>query len=314
MKDIEYRLPNYVRRGAGDTYFSGKFLAKLARILAIAEEVDELCGEKGYLNPHLDGYLEFCKNSTRPSQEQVHDAIRELQEGVEVWINGTADTPFVYDKTWGGVISCGCYMEHEKCVNKYPDCPGFSDQGLNFGNGFYNDHHFHYGYHIYAAATVAHFNPDWGKKYFERVLLLVRDIANPSHLDKSFARFRHKDWYQGSSWASGTTFPPYLNGKNQESSSEAIMAYESVAMFGQTMHKIWKSEKNTRNAAISDEISKVGRLLTSTELRAAKKYWHVPEKGDPSRIYPDVYDANVVGIMWNTMAQFGRSAPGIFLP
>jgi endo-1,3(4)-beta-glucanase len=134
-----------VRRGSGDTYFSGKFLAKLARILTITEEMNELCGEKGFIDQHMDGYLQFCKNATLPKREDVDEAIRHLREGVEVWINGTAETPFVYDKTWGGVISCGCYMEHEKCVNKYPDCPGFSDQGLNFGNGFYNDHHFHYG-------------------------------------------------------------------------------------------------------------------------------------------------------------------------
>ena len=43
--------------------------------------------------------------------------------------------------------------------------------------GFYNDHHFHQGYHIYAAAAVAELDPDWGKKYFEQVLLLIRDFA-----------------------------------------------------------------------------------------------------------------------------------------
>jgi len=25
--------------------------------------------------------------------------------------------------------------------------------GYNFGNGFYNDHHFHYGYFVYSAAV-----------------------------------------------------------------------------------------------------------------------------------------------------------------
>jgi hypothetical protein len=144
-QDIKFKLPEYQLRGAGDTYFSGKLLTKLARILTIAEEVNELCAVKGFLDHHIGGYLEFCHNSTLPSQEEFDDALRELREGVEVWINGTAETSFVYDKTWGGVISCGCYMEDEKCVNKYPNCPGFSDQGLNFGNGFYNDHHFHYG-------------------------------------------------------------------------------------------------------------------------------------------------------------------------
>jgi endo-1,3(4)-beta-glucanase len=136
-------------------------------------------------------------------------------------------------------------------------------------------------------------------------LLLIRDIANPSKDDLSFQEFRHKDWYLGSSWASGTTFPPYLNGKNQESSSEAIAAYEGVALFGQTMQKIWEAAKNERKAAISSRISKVGRLLAGTELTSAKKYWHVSSKDDPQRIYPKAYSANCIGIMWSTMAQFG---------
>jgi endo-1,3(4)-beta-glucanase len=108
---------------------------------------------------------------------------------------------------------------------------------------FYNDQHFHYGYHIYAAAVVAHFDPAWGRKYFEQVLLLVRSIANPSRDDKHFPLYRHKDWYRGSSWASGVPNPPYLNGKNQESSSEAIAAYESVALYGQVMVSLNRSEQ-----------------------------------------------------------------------
>ena len=91
------------------------------------------------------------------------------------------------------------------------------------------------GYHIYAAAILAHFDEDWGKQYYDQVLLLVRNIANPSKNDRSFPLFRHKDWFRGFSWASGVVNPPYLNGKNQESSSEAIAAYESVAVYGQVM-------------------------------------------------------------------------------
>lgn len=79
----------------------------------------------------------------------------------------------------------------------------FCDIGQNFGAGFYNDHHFHYGYHIYAAAVLAKLSPDWARLYHERVLVLIRDIANPSSADPFFTTFRHKDWYLGSSWASG---------------------------------------------------------------------------------------------------------------
>lgn len=49
---------------------------------------------------------------------------------------------------------CGCDFDGELdgCRNRYPDCPALTDEGQNFGAGFYNDHHFHFGYHIYAAA------------------------------------------------------------------------------------------------------------------------------------------------------------------
>jgi hypothetical protein len=39
QEDILFELPDNYMRGAGDTYFSGKMLAKLARIIVIADEV-----------------------------------------------------------------------------------------------------------------------------------------------------------------------------------------------------------------------------------------------------------------------------------
>jgi len=101
-------------------------------------------------------------------------------------------------------------------------------------NAFYNDQHFHYGYFVYAAAVVAHFDSSWGRLMFEEVLLLIRSIANPAEEDDFFPTFRHKDWFQGHSWASGIAMN-YDNGKNQESSSEAIAAYEAVALYGSSM-------------------------------------------------------------------------------
>ena len=84
----------------------------------------------------------------------------------------------------------------------------------------YNDHHFHYGrlqgflsalalslvlliiksctlflligYHVYAAAIVAKHRPEWGREYYDRILLYIRDIANPSSEDKDFPMFRQK--------------------------------------------------------------------------------------------------------------------------
>ncbi len=34
-------------------------------------------------------------------------------------------------------------------------------------------------YFIYSAAVVARFDPAWAKRYNEKVLVLIRDIANP---------------------------------------------------------------------------------------------------------------------------------------
>ena len=59
-------------------------------------------------------------------------------------------------------MACGCYFDPKtaKCGNQVgPTCPGLNEFGSNFGHGFFQDHHFHFGYHIYAAAVVAHFLP-----------------------------------------------------------------------------------------------------------------------------------------------------------
>ena len=131
-KDMKFHLPRFFRIGAGDTYFSGKMVAKLSRILLIYEEVKELCHGHGT----VDYYASVCSNVTLPSKQQFNEAVDRLRANVEVWINGTAVTPFVFDPAWGGMVSCGCdFTEDDTCSNRAPDCPAFFDQGLNFGNG-----------------------------------------------------------------------------------------------------------------------------------------------------------------------------------
>ena len=339
LQDINYTLPAFYERGAGDTYFSGKMLAKLGRILLITEEMNELCGPTG--NTDDDTYADACKGVTLPSESNFTDAIHRLRSTVEVWMNGTAETPFVYDAAWGGVVSCGCDFDGDKggkCRNKFPHCIAFGDPGLNFGvrqygilrsihslftsgltfplfmlflqNAFYNDVHFHYGYFIFAAAVVAHFDPEWGRNMFESVLLFIRCIANPSEDDQSFPTFRHKDWYQGHSWASGIAMV-FLNGKNQESSSEAIAAYEAIALYGSAMVKAWEDVGSKKNAQIALEVEQAGQLLTATELRSARTYWHVTDEAR-IKIYPSEYTPRTIGMLWQTMAQcqtwFGAAA------
>lgn len=128
-EDINYTIPDYYQQAIGDTYFSGKMLAKLGRILIVAEELKDICKAPTHQ------YKDACGNITLPSQDKIDGALDMLRRSTEIWINGKGVTPFVYDMGWGGVISCGCLFDHGHCNNIFPDCPAFSDPGLNFGNG-----------------------------------------------------------------------------------------------------------------------------------------------------------------------------------
>lgn len=101
--------------------------------------------------------------------------------------------------------------------------------------------------------------------------------GNPTHLMFTFMDGR----FLGNSWASGIALfgsRPYLNGRNQESSSEAIAAYEGVAMFGSVMMKAFGNGVSTNqsyneNAQVACQIFNVGRFLATTEIRSADRYW-----------------------------------------
>jgi endoglucanase Acf2 len=141
-QDITFTLPEHYCRGAGDTYFSGKELAKLGRILLIAEELKQICSEicgntehgKDCKNPLQEEYASACREIKLPSDAALTQALENLRSGVEIWVNGTAESRFLYDSSWGGVVSCGCIFDSYGCKKKFPDCPGLTDPGLNFGN------------------------------------------------------------------------------------------------------------------------------------------------------------------------------------
>lgn len=157
---------------AGDPYFGGKQMAKLARLSLIAEEMGE------------DGLA-----------QQFRDKLQPVLEG---WLDGTNPDALLYDTTWGGLVSTN----------------GVSDPNADFGMGYYQDHHFHFGYHIYAAAVLAKADPAWGSAYEDQVMHYVRDIVEPSGADPQYPLTRSKDWYMGSSWANGL-ITAFGDSKNQ---------------------------------------------------------------------------------------------------
>lgn len=279
--------------GVGDTYFSGKMLARMGQIITIADELGEM--------------------------EVVADMTAKLGKHVSIWLEETSGNPLLYDRVWGGVIACGCdYDDQNGTVTPFcrnivsgdgvgSQCPSLTDQGFNFGNGYYNDHHFHYGYHVFAAAVVAKYDRAWAEANFEKILLYIRDYANPSYDDEHFPVWRHFDAFNGFSWAIGTPLAggnAFFNGRNQESTSEAVFSYYAVALYGKVL------QEQGIGGLIAKEIEEVGKHLMSSEIRGAKTYWQVNEatandlaSGD--WIYPDSYtDNGVVGILWTNLAQY----------
>ena len=151
---------------------------------------------------------------------------------------------------------------------------------------------------------VAKYDPEWGREYFDKILLYIRDYANPWEDDEYFTPFRQKDWWLGSSWASGIVSAENSpHGRNEESSSEAIAAYESMALFGQVMTDILANDggKKLKTAKM---VRDAGELLTITEIEAANRYWHVWDSKTHKRTYPEAYTKPVVGMLYETMASF----------
>jgi endoglucanase Acf2 len=122
-----------------------------------------------------------------------------------------------------------------------------------------NDHHFHYGYWIMAAAHVALRDPAWAsnEKWGGMVGKVVADIANDERGRADFPFLRNFDPYEGHSWASGNA--DFDAGNNQESSSEAVNAWAGLILLGEA----------TGNRKLRD----LGIYLYTSEIASVQQYW-----------------------------------------
>ena len=71
-------------------------------------------------------------------------ALNHMKQSLSLWLTNQNSDPFIYDDTYGGIIT----------INS------LNDTQSNYGLGMYNDHHFHYGYFIYAAAIIMKLDND----------------------------------------------------------------------------------------------------------------------------------------------------------
>jgi endoglucanase Acf2 len=151
---------------------------------------------------------------------------------------------------------------------------GLVGQKPAYGSDEFNDHHFHYGYLLYAVGAMALEDSTLVSRYRTVTDLLALDVASPDDTEK-FPQRRTFDDYAGHSWASGTS--PFADGNNQESSSEAVNAWAGLSLWAQA----------SDNQALAREAT----WMLSLETRTALDYWVYP-KPVPGFTSP------VVGMVW----------------
>jgi endoglucanase Acf2 len=182
----------------------------------------------------------------------------QLRDRTESWLSAE-DTSrfFFYDENWKTLIG-------------YPTSFG-SDSELN-------DHDFHFGYHIQAAATLSRADSAWGAAWGPMVDMLIRDAANSDRLDSRFPFLRSFDPYAGHSIAGGHT--DKVGGYDRESSSESMNF--SAALIN------WGMERG------DDTIRDLGIWLYATEAAAIEQYWFDVD----DNVFPPGFEHTTSAIVW----------------
>ncbi|KAK6457800.1 endo-1,3-beta-glucanase [Scheffersomyces xylosifermentans] len=219
------------------TYYSGKVIDKYSYILLVVSEILK---------------DENVTNST----------LAALKEAFEPFFQNKQYYPFIYDTKFGGLTSSASQG---------------GDTGAEFGSGYYNDHHFHYGYYVHAAAVIGYIDKKqggtWAEDNKEWVNTLIRDVANPSEEDTYFPVSRMFDWFGGHSWAAGLFASG--DGKNEESSSEDYNFAYGMKMWGSVIG--------------DNSMESRGDLMLAIMSRAMNKYFYYKSDNvvEPAEILPN---------------------------
>lgn len=171
----------------------------------------------------------------------------------------------------------GCAERDAFCFGYDPTARGVVGQVPSFGSDEFNDHHFHWGYLLSAAGLLAADDPALAEEVAPVIDALAQDVAAIVP-NESFPTLRGFDAYAGHSWASGTS--PFADGNNQESSSEAVNAWNGLGLWAQ--------------ARGDAETGALASWLMSTEASAIT-YWTDLDLSDP--VY-EGYGHEVVTLNW----------------
>lgn len=137
-----------------------------------------------------------------------------------------------------------------------------------------------------TGAVLARLDHYWAHNFKPHVYALIHDYMSIERHD--FPRLRNFDCYKLHSWASGLT--EFADGRNQESTSEAVNAYYAAALAGLAYNDF--------------DLVTLATTLCALENRTSQLLWHVPLK---STLYePEFLEANrVVSIVWSTKRDSG---------
>lgn len=189
--------------------------------------------------------------------------LRAIENTLEDWFDGQKPRAFYYDKNWRTLI---------------PVPAGFAS-GLEL-----NDHHFHYGYFVFAAAVVARFDCAWAHRFADDVNLLIRDAANADRRDTRFPFLRYMDVYAGHSWANGPA--EFGEGNNEESSSEDVNFSAATILWG----------------ALSGQpgVRDLGIFLYTQQTAAIEQYWWDVDR----KVFPAGFDHTAVAMVWGAGGRY----------
>ena len=164
------------------------------------------------------------------------------------------------------------YIQAWNTITAYPSGYGADNQ--------LNDHNFHYGYLIMAAAMVAQYDPVWASEsnWGGMINLLIKDCVNWDRNDGRFPYLRSFDPYEGHSWEAG--HGDFGDGNNEESSSESMNFSSAVALWG--------------SATLNDTLRDLGIYLYATERSAIEQYFFDVD----DQVFPSTYPRKALGMVW----------------
>ncbi|MDN6793689.1 MAG: hypothetical protein L0L69_01255 [Propionibacterium sp.] len=179
-------------------------------------------------------------------------------------------------RTWAEPL--GCESREERCFTFDPLQHLVVGKAVAFGSETANDAHFHLGYFLSAAAMAGADDPVLAQDIAPVIDALAQTLGADTSSTLS-PRLRTFDVYWSHSWASG--WAPFADGNNQESVSEAVNAWNGLALWARLRGQSDLEERAT--------------WMLSMEAHASHTYWTDFDRTDP--VYQG-FDHTVASLQW----------------